>query len=112
MKEVIYKPTRFTRKQSLFIELFSILSEIELTEKDRDKIDDWLQKAMCYKEGSVSAEKRRLEVAEERLEKIKDDVINLEKFLLKVGYERKEAEDIAGKRRKGLRLIVYGKEID
>lgn len=118
---------RYTKNQNLFLELVDILAGMDIAAKDRDKLDDWLQKAVMrwqflgldgsideelfktdsaptFEEVEQNFEERLREMDRVRLEDVEQDVHELKKLVDSI-MEKQEKEEAAQKKREKEKLL-------
>ena len=112
---------RYTKNQNLFLELVDILAGMDIAAKDRDNLDNWLQKAVIrwqflgldgsideelfktdraptFEEVEQNFEKRLREMDRVRLEDVEQDVHELKKLVESL-VEKQEKAEVAQKKR-------------
>ena len=114
---------RYTKNQCLFLELVDILAGMDIAAKDKDRLDDWLQKAVIrwqflgldgsideelfktdgvpnFEEVEQNFEERLREMDRVRLEDVEQDVHELKKFVESLVEKQEKAEATQKKREK------------
>ena len=118
---------RYTKNQNLFLELVDILAGMDIAAKDRDKLDDWMQKAVikwqflgldesideglfktdntpAFEEVEQNFEEHLREIDRVRLEDVEQDVHELKKFVESL-VEKQEKAEAAQKKREKEKLL-------
>lgn len=118
---------RYTKNQNLFLELVDILAGMDIAAKDRDRLDDWMQKAVIkwqflgldgsideelfktdgvhdFEEVEQNFEERLREMDRVRLEDVEQDVHELKK-LVELVVEKQEKAEAAQKKREKEKLL-------
>lgn len=118
---------RYTKNQNLFLELVDILAGMDIAAKDRDNLDNWLQKAVIrwqflgldgsideelfktdraptFEEVEQNFEKRLREMDRVRLEDVEQDVHELKKLVESL-VEKQEKAEVAQKKREKEKLL-------
>ena len=114
---------RYTKNQCLFLELVDILAGMDIAAKDKDRLDDWLQKAVIrwqflgldgsideelfktdgvpnFEEVEQNFEERLREMDRVRLEDVEQDVHELKKLVESLVEKQEKAEATQKKREK------------
>lgn len=118
---------RYTKNQCLFLELVDILAGMDITTKGRDRLDDWMQKAVikwqflgldgsideelfktdsapAFEEVEQNFEERLREMDRVRLEDVEKDVHELKKLVESL-VEKQEKAEAAQKKREKEKLL-------
>ena len=118
---------RYTKNQNLFLELVDILAGMDIAAKDRDNLDDWLQKAViqwqflgldgsideelfktdsapAFEEVEQNFEEHLREIDRVRLEDVEQDVHELKKLVESL-VEKQEKAEAAQKKREKEKLL-------
>lgn len=118
---------RYTKNQNLFLELVDILADMDVAAKDRNRLDDWMQKAVIkwqfldldssideelfktdsapdFEEVEQNFEERLREMDRVRLEDVEQDVHELKKFVESL-VEKQEKAEAAQKKREKEKLL-------